>query len=290
MKRTISIFCIFSSIMLLAIGLLSACSNTDDSKANDNFTGELTPARNVVGFSNISEFFNSEFNSHSRSKSFFTESENDICMIINDKEELSCNYTGKRTLPEIDFQNYTLVIGQKVLDDRYHPLIRQELVVVKGQLDIKLYVPEPDEKMIYHKEPQYLYFWGIYPKFKVKKASINLIEESIKDNLNILEDTKISQNLACKIVQQRVLYNILDDVDVFVSKDIIKPNTTIACLHNTDQSPKFDSWLLFIDDFPSANWAHPCRFVYVNTIGGEYEIHESTWPPKTLPSEFIHSI
>ena len=287
MKRTISIFCIFSSIMLLAIGLLSACSSDDDSKANDDFTGQLIPVRNIDGYSIISEFFNSEFNPHVRSKGFFTDSENDICMIINDKEELVSNYAGTRSLPEIDFQNYTLVIGQKVLDNRYHPLIRQDLVAVKGQLDINLFIPEPNEKMNYHKEPQYLYFWGVYPKFKVKTTSINLIKENIQDNLDISGNTEISQNVAWEIVKQRVIYNMLDDVNVFVSKSIINPITTIDGIHDSNQSPRFASWLLFIDDCPNANWAHPCRFVYVNTIGGEYEIHEGTWPPKTLPTEFI---
>ena len=272
--------------MLLAIGLSNACCSNDE-KPDDVFTGELSPIEEFDGFSSISEFFNYYCNPHTRSKGFFTDSDVDICKIINNQEELKKNYSGKGYIPEIDFQRYTLVLGQKVLSERYHPLIRQELIADKGQLVINLYIPKPNEKMKYHKEPQYLYFWGIYPKFKVNSTSINLIEENFQDNLDISENTEISQELAWEIVKQRIFYKMLNNVEVYVFKNIIQPNTTIDCIHATEQSPTYASWLLFIDDVPNANWAHPCRYIYVNVIGGEYEIHESTYPPTTLPSDYI---
>ena len=79
----------------------------------------------------------------------------------------------------------------------------------------------------------------------------------------------------------------IDNIDVYVSKDTVHPKTTIECYYSTELSPNYTSWLFFIDDVPFGNWSHLCRYVYVNAIGGKYEIHENTWLPTSLGSEFI---
>ena len=40
-------------------------------------------------------------------------------------------------------------------------------------------------------------------------------------------------------------------------------------------------WLFFIDDNPSANWEHGCRYVFVTT-GGDFSTVPSTTPPREM--------
>lgn len=96
------------------------------------------------------------------------------------------------------------------------------------------------------------------------------------------EITSVSQNKAWEIVKMSVLNNQLDNINVYVSKNTIQPNTIVETYGEEDKSPNNESWLFFIDDIPYGNWAHPCRYVYVNTVGGNYEVHDNSWPPKSL--------
>ena len=93
------------------------------------------------------------------------------------------------------------------------------------------------------------------------------------------EDMVFSQEMAWEIVKIGVLNNELNDIDVYVSKNTIQPNTTIETYSTPELSPDYISWLFFIDDVPFGNWGHPCRYVYVNVADGKYEIHEHSEPP-----------
>ncbi|MCR5646636.1 MAG: right-handed parallel beta-helix repeat-containing protein [Bacteroidales bacterium] len=46
-------------------------------------------------------------------------------------------------------------------------------------------------------------------------------------------------------------------------------------------SPYNTSWVYFIDDYPLANWAHPCRYYFVDATNGNYHLLNSKLPPKT---------
>ncbi len=43
---------------------------------------------------------------------------------------------------------------------------------------------------------------------------------------------------------------------------------------------KSDSILVFIDDFPGLNWAHPCRYLIFDIETGEFIEIKETFPPK----------
>ena len=51
--------------------------------------------------------------SGSLSPGFFVGSTQNVCRIINSKQELEKYYDGERELPAIDFNAYTLVVGQQ---------------------------------------------------------------------------------------------------------------------------------------------------------------------------------
>ena len=112
-----------------------------------------------------------------------------------------------------------------------------------------------------------------------------------EEELEITEGMEISRDLAWEIVKRKVLNNQLEKIDVFVYKNPIQANTIIhtesSSSDNYDQSPDYTSWFFFIDDIPFGNWSHPCRYIYVNVVGGKYEIHQNSMPPKALFNESV---
>lgn len=110
------------------------------------------------------------------------------------------------------------------------------------------------------------------------------------EELTFPPGTEITQELAWEIVQTKVLKNELDNINAYVSKVPIPPNTVIDAIFTTDQSPKYTSWVFFIDDVPYGNWAHPCRYVYVNVVGGNYMVHQNKWEPQSLYSDYIQLV
>ena len=113
-----------------------------------------------------------------------------------------------------------------------------------------------------------------------------------EEELEITEGMEISRDLAWEIVKRKVLNNQLEKIDVYVYNNPIQANTIIhtesSLPDNYDQSPDYTSWFFFIDDIPYGNWSHPCRYVYVNVVGGKYVIRQKDcMPPKALYNESV---
>jgi len=175
--------------VLLSFGILSACSNDDefDNSTNDSSQEDskdtkkvLNPIEEGDGFAAIFEFFNSEMPFSTYSKSFFVsypQNENvgeEVCKIINSTKELESIYSGDKDLPEIDFQQYTLVIGQIIMPAGGYKCVKQELVNITRDSShvLNLYVEN-----IYEYKPCVitpLYFWGLYPKIHLSNITINI--------------------------------------------------------------------------------------------------------------------
>ena len=99
-------------------------------------------------------------------------------------------------------------------------------------------------------------------------------------------DKWLTQDQAWQIVKEKILHNELDDISVYVSKEFVKPNTTIPANYHTYLSPGYTSWVFFIDDVPFGNWSHPCRYAFVNVESGRYDVSDGTWPPSSLEKDF----
>ncbi len=167
---------LFIMSFLLSLGMFCACSNSDE--MNSGSAGIL-PISEEDGHTTISDFFNSELPSDTYSKGFFTVSnqkiEEDICKVINSREELQAIYSGDKVLPEIDFQRYTLIIGQRMMPALGYRLIKQELITntMDNNPVLNLYVNN-----IYEYKPAMiapLYFWGIYSKREITNIKINIV-------------------------------------------------------------------------------------------------------------------
>ena len=197
--------------LLLTLGLFSACSNDGE---NDVISGgeflitdsTLIPNDGVVlkpyefldehrnfkadGEYLVYYFFdglNGELPKGLRSKSFFVDSDKDKCYVINSPEELRSIYCGEKEIPYINFDKYTLVIGQMVDPDAYYPVFKQELKFNDNKCHLTLYVPELNEVSLngLSYKTQYLYYWALYPKFYTVGISVDYVKEgrlkSIKD-------------------------------------------------------------------------------------------------------------
>ncbi|MBO5602600.1 MAG: hypothetical protein J5957_08385 [Prevotella sp.] len=93
------------------------------------------------------------------------------------------------------------------------------------------------------------------------------------------EEASISRIKAWDIIKEQILMRDTSNILVKVSKNIKQPKSIIKSLVKPVISPMYDSWFFFIDDMPKANWEHACRYIFVNTKTGEYEIQKKRRPP-----------
>ena len=176
MRKYVLIFSV-----LIATAYLCACSSDDDFIPQINLTdGEIV------------DFFNSELQEmHSDdnyfiSKSFFYTIIDSVdhdgmaimenmVYVINSQQELADIYIGKKKLPEIDFDKYTLIIGQQIMPCRGFYVAKKELLADDSGLILNLYAKNDNE--ILPCASQNLYFWGLYPKQSQKTITVNAFKE-----------------------------------------------------------------------------------------------------------------
>lgn len=75
----------------------------------------------------------------------------------------------------------------------------------------------------------------------------------------------LTRDGAYKVIKQKGLVDTLN-YNVKVSKQVILPSTILDFMGDSIKSPEWDSWFFLIDMHPFAEWAHPCKYVFVNII------------------------
>ena len=91
--------------------------------------------------------------------------------VINSQQELADIYVGKKKLPEIDFDKYTLIIGQQIMPYCGFYVAKKELLADDSGLILNLYARNDRESLPC--ASQNLYFWGLYPKLSQKTITVN---------------------------------------------------------------------------------------------------------------------
>lgn len=98
----------------------------------------------------------------------------------------------------------------------------------------------------------------------------------------IFAQNAITRDEAFKIIKQKGLVDTLENT-VRVSVQIIPPNTVIKLMIDSIISPASNSWFFFIDQKPYYDWAHPCKYVFLNTtdtsltiINGQFDAYIPT--------------
>ena len=91
--------------------------------------------------------------------------------VINNEQELRNLYKGEKDLPQLDFEHYTLIIGQMLMGAASYHL---------DAIKVRIY-EDKNVLSIYTREPQYvycplynMYFWGVFPKIE-KEIDNNIL-------------------------------------------------------------------------------------------------------------------
>lgn len=168
--------------LIAGIGLLSSCSSDDGSnempqtpegptEIND---GKIIPVPgDNSNFDYLYDFFNKELplTSWSGYNSPFLLDNSETCYFINSYDELQSFYTGKEKLPTIDFDSYTLIIGQKPSSNVYQNLDKQAFYERDGRTFLDLFFSGD----IVLPTLVYFNYWGLYPKMSKRDINVNII-------------------------------------------------------------------------------------------------------------------
>jgi hypothetical protein len=73
--------------------------------------------------------------------------------------------------------------------------------------------------------------------------------------------------------------------------DSDKGNTTIPVCSKEVLNVDYSSFVYFVDEYPYANWAHPCRYLFISKKDGKVEVKKRKYPPEYLETwEMLTSI
>ncbi|KQC05571.1 MAG: hypothetical protein APR53_07285 [Methanoculleus sp. SDB] len=61
----------------------------------------------------------------------------------------------------------------------------------------------------------------------------------------------------------------------------VPSGTILDTWYGSISFPQEEGWIVFIDDRPGENWAHPCRYVFANSVGILF-VYDAVGPPGTM--------
>ena len=141
-------------------------------------TEQIKPIEEGADYITIADFFKSIYNHYSDTeyRIFFDGSDESQCLMINSTSELLSKYTGTDPFPDIDFNKYTLIVGQEMMPKSYYSVLHQELFSDGDMLRLNVYVPQMEGG---YYMVQHLFYWGLYPKLHSSKITVTIIEEQL---------------------------------------------------------------------------------------------------------------
>ncbi|MBN1339523.1 MAG: hypothetical protein JXA03_09375 [Bacteroidales bacterium] len=85
---------------------------------------------------------------------------------------------------------------------------------------------------------------------------------------------QVTRNEAINLVINNILSGEIGTVNVYASYNTILDTGHIAKDDYISfiTCPYPSSWVFFVDDMPPAKWFHPCRYIFVNSTTGQYQI------------------
>jgi hypothetical protein len=99
----------------------------------------------------------------------------------------------------------------------------------------------------------------------------------------IYSSGQFSRQQAVDLVLNQILVADTGHISVYGSFQIFQDTSTIILGDGQTILPTFpDNWVFFSDDHPLSNWFHPCRYIFVNSNTGDFQIYESSSYPVDL--------
>ena len=139
---------------VLFLGLFASCAEI---KPNDD--AGIFP---VSASEDVESFFESYLppSDYSYSNTSFNFGEETECFVINDMDDFKAVAPESVTLPEIDFDKYTLIIGQVVMGNPGYRFVSQSIHTDTLKVVYKKLGGASPAMMTY------FYFWGLYDKLQ----------------------------------------------------------------------------------------------------------------------------
>lgn len=199
------LFYILSCLFLLSVGFAACSSDTDDPPEQPSSHQNETPVDSTVINNNSSKVDStgsytviSPVEVSEEVKAFFDEAlpylpdlhlevspfsfqsnANSEFFVINNEKELQNIYKGEKTLPQLDFENNTLIIGQLLMPGGSFHL---EAIYIRVYGDGNVLTIQTWESPYRYPALYHMFFWGIFPK---------MLEEIDKNILLINEKRKL---------------------------------------------------------------------------------------------------
>ncbi|MBR5699217.1 MAG: hypothetical protein IKX44_11475 [Prevotella sp.] len=149
----------------------STLINNHSSKVDS--TGSYTVISTVEVSEEVKAFFDEALPNENRTPAFSFSSENETeFIVINSQGELESRYKGEKSLPEIDFAKYTLIIGKAyMLGMTYHV---ESLEIHKYEYDQTLCVFTDNPSGLFWMAYN-MHFWGLFPHNNMMISNIIVI-------------------------------------------------------------------------------------------------------------------
>ena len=96
----------------------------------------------------------------------------DTCCLVNSAAELAAIYAGNKQLPDIDFTQYTLVVGKETMPEIPYFLNSMSLTETDDLLELTLNVKGADSRFTTSYQMRY---WSLYPKLPNKRIVVKVI-------------------------------------------------------------------------------------------------------------------
>ena len=164
-------------MMCCLLMIISAGCSSDGNEIDTNLTGPSCPIQDGSVYAEINDYFQFNYPQGDEYKCFFGgESDNSQCFVFNKKEDMDIHFSGDASFPDIDFDNYTLIVGQEIMPKAFYSVLRQELYSAEDKLILYVYVPQIESgyAMIQH-----LFYWGLFPKMHSSNISVKIIKEPV---------------------------------------------------------------------------------------------------------------
>ena len=206
----------WSAIALMMAMTLGACSSNDDDEVvtrgselsnNDGTTDDNNVVSDGIGYVSggvvydgwgkpevdpsdpLAVFMRNELHGNywdgagNEFKTFFEQGEwnDESCLVINSRQEFMYAYMGTKELPDVDFDNHTLVIGRTWGNDTSYKLANIILRDKGSNYEL--------ETLLYHHIDWgfycaivTIYYWCLYPKLEKQDVVIKRMVEDVTDN------------------------------------------------------------------------------------------------------------
>lgn len=154
-------------LLFLSVGVflslfLAGCGDDEKSNSNPQDIGEIRT-------------FLERCLTEEKGNVFFTQcKQQDTCFIVNNKKQFHSLYAGNEKLPEIDFKNYTLLLGKSFHTAGLTPICQEpEIEVSQSNAIVKLVFEDDGMTKILSMEDYY--YWKIIPKCDLKHVEVNTV-------------------------------------------------------------------------------------------------------------------